>query len=282
MDHSQEPLLAAYLWGVVMTSPDVSGLSEFYTDAMGYSGAFTDEGWKGWLSGRPLEIRDGVANALDHVLFAVTDSGQLGALRDRLAGAAIAVKNIVRPDMIGEALQFHDPDGNRLVFGVVEPGAETQGAGGPAARLQHLVYASDEVPEMIDFFCRVVGFAPTDTVLDGEDDLTSVFLRCSEEHHSLAVFRAPRKRLDHICYDVEDWLHIRNWADRFAERNITLRWGPGRHGPGNNLFLFVNDPDGNWLEFSAELEQIKEARPVRRWVHEERTLNSWGSALMRS
>ena len=75
---------------------------------------------------------------------------------------------------------------------------------------------------------------------------------------------------------------IRDWADRFAERHIPLRWGPGRHGPGNNLFFFVTDPDGNWVEFSCDLEQVEGPRPVKTWAHEERTLNSWGAAYMRS
>jgi hypothetical protein len=81
---------------------------------------------------------------------------------------------------------------------------------------------------------------------------------------------------------VADWTAIRDWADRFADRRITLRWGPGRHGPGNNLFFFVNDPDGNWIEFSTELELVEGPRETKLWIHEERTLNSWGTAFLRS
>jgi len=43
---------------------------------------------------------------------------------------------------------------------------------------------------------------------------------------------------------------------------LPLEWGPGRHGPGNNLFVFVHDPEGNWIEISAELEQVTPDRPV--------------------
>jgi hypothetical protein len=61
-----------------------------------------------------------------------------------------------------------------------------------------------------------------------------------------------------------------------------VKWGPGRHGPGNNLFLFINDPDDNWVEISAELEIVNETRPVWNRPHEERTLNKWGQAFLRS
>jgi hypothetical protein len=63
---------------------------------------------------------------------------------------------------------------------------------------------------------------------------------------------------------------------------VPVKWGPGRHGPGNNLFLFVHDPDGNWVELSAEIEVVAPDRPLGFWPHEERTLNSWGSAPLRS
>lgn len=58
-------------------------------------------------------------------------------------------------------------------------------------------------------------------------------------------------------------------------------WGPGRHGPGNNLFAFIEDLDGNKIEISGELEIIHD-RKIKKWPHEPRTLNLWGSAIMRS
>src|SRR5437588_10939679 len=63
---------------------------------------------------------------------------------------------------------------------------------------------------------------------------------------------------------------------------IPLWWGPGRHGPGNNLFFMIEDPDGHKVEFSAELELMPKEKPYRIWPHEQRTLNLWGSAWMRS
>jgi hypothetical protein len=44
----------------------------------------------------------------------------------------------------------------------------------------------------------------------------------------------------------------------------------------------LNDPDGNAFEFSAEIEHVPYDIPAREWPHEQRTLNYWGSAWMRS
>ena len=109
-----------------------------------------------------------------------------------------------------------------------------------------------------------------------------MFLRSDPEHHSFAAFRAPQSRADHHCYETNGWLDIRDWADRMASLRIPLWWGPGRHGPGNNLFFMIEDPDGHKVEFSAELELMPREMPHRTWPHEQRTLNLWGSAWMRS
>ena len=97
---------------------------------------------------------------------------------------------------------------------------------------------------------------------------------------SPATFR--RCRLDHLCFEAEKWDDIRDWADHLVAADTEIIWGPGRHGPGNNLFLFFKDPDGNWLEVSAELETKTPGDPPGIWKHEPRTLNLWGDAVMRS
>jgi catechol 2,3-dioxygenase-like lactoylglutathione lyase family enzyme len=147
-------------------------------------------------------------------------------------------------------------------------------------RLQHFVCATTRLPEMLHFYLNL-GMAESDRVLEG-NELSAVFLRSDPEHHSFAAFRAPESRPDHHCYETTGWLDIRDWADRMGRLRIPLWWGPGRHGPGNNLFFMIEDPDGHKVEFSAELELMPKDMPHRTWPHESRTLNLWGSAWMRS
>ena len=110
--------------------------------------------------------------------------------------------------------------------------------------------------------------------------VNTLFTRSNHEHHTLACFRQDRQGVDHHSYEAGDWSVIKDWCDRMGDLRIPIMWGPGRHGPGNNVFIFVEDPDGNWIEISAELEVIYD-RPVKHWKHEPRTLNSWGRAIMR-
>jgi catechol 2,3-dioxygenase-like lactoylglutathione lyase family enzyme len=135
---------------------------------------------------------------------------------------------------------------------------------------------------MAQFYERVLGFTLSDKVVDEEGAMRTAFLRSGVEHHTFAVFQASENRLDHHCYEAGDWGLIRDWADYMTGWGIPIQWGPGRHGPGNNLFIFVHDADGNWVELSAELERVSAGRPVGVWPHEQRTLNLWGQGLMRS
>lgn len=108
------------------------------------------------------------------------------------------------------------------------------------------------------------------------------FIRSDHEHHSLAFFLGSKNELDHHAYETSCWNDIRDWGDRFGRERISMFWGPGRHGPGDNLFFMVRDPDGNKVELSAELETMAPDQEPRIWPNTEYTLNYWGSAWMRS
>ena len=99
--------------------------------------------------------------------------------------------------------------------------------------------------------------------------------------HRFAGFSAAEGRSDHHVHGVECWNDIRDWADHLSSLNIKLWWGPGRHGPGNNLFFMIKDPHGNQVEISAELENMPREMAARVWPLEERSLNLWGPGWIR-
>jgi catechol 2,3-dioxygenase len=275
--------LRAELYEIGLQSPDVTALAGFYSDALGYVFTKDADGSLGVARGRRLRLQTGPAKALSYAAYAVPEREDLEALVKRLNSAGVKFDHVLSPGMT-DALRFADPDGNVFVFGLAATSAVSLLRGVPdrEARLQHIVFASIDVVKMLLFFTEVVGFSLSDRVLDDAGGVRTVFVRCSHEHHSLAIFAANENRLDHHCYEATRWDLIRDWSDHFARHRIPLKWGPGRHGPGDNLFVFVHDPDGNWVEVSAELEHVEHDRPVGDWPHEEHTLNSWGIGLLRS
>jgi catechol 2,3-dioxygenase len=147
--------------------------------------------------------------------------------------------------------------------------------------LQHLTLATQDPATLEAFYFGKLGFDISDRVRNDKGEVNICWMRSNHEHHALAFFRSRHPGIDHHSYEAGEWTKIRDWADHFATRNIRLIWGPGRHGPGNNLVVFIADTDGNRIEVSAELEVVHD-RPTKDWPHEERTLNLWGQAIMRS
>ena len=173
-----------------------------------------------------------------------------------------------------------DPDDNLICFGVLKENDKNDHEG-IYAPLQHLTFTSQDVEAFQNFYANKLGFQITDRVVKQDGELATCFTTSNHQHHTIACFKSYSKGMDHHSYEAGDWNYIKNWCDHFASNNIKLMWGPGRHGPVNNLFVFIEDIDGNWIEISAELETVH-GRPVKNWPQEERTLNLWGNAIMRS
>ena len=238
-----------------------------------------DGAWLVQGHARRLVVGRGAPGAVPWIALAMRDAAHLAGYAAALDALGVAREAWRTPLFQDGAFAVADPDGRRIVFGLPLRVAGVQSK--LHGRLQHFVCASARVPEMLDFYRDRLGARESDRVLEGED-LAAVFLRSDPEHHSFATFRAPESRPDHHCYETAGWMDIRDWGDRMASLRIPLWWGPGRHGPGNNLFFMVEDPDGHKVEFSAELELMPEDMRYRTWPHEQRTLNLWGSAWMRS
>jgi catechol 2,3-dioxygenase len=275
--------LAAHLHHLALNSSNPVALAQFHARAMGLQLRETADGLLGLAEGRRIFFVEGEPKSLAYASFAVADQAELVLLEDRLTESRWPFEIVRDGNGLFEAgaIELSDPDGNHLFFGLPRK-AQDEPASRLSARLQHIVVASRNATILSHFYQEKLGFLLSDNVVDEAGALRTAFLRCSDEHHSFAVFQASHDRFDHHCYEAGDWGLIRDWGDHFASHEIKVAWGPGRHGPGNNLFLFIHDLDGNWLEISAELEIVTRGRPVGIWPHVERTLNSWGVAPLRS
>ncbi len=275
--------LSARLDHIQLLSEAPERLVGFYQDAMGMMPNRVDRDL--WLCAAPerrLLIGRGRSRALGFGAYRFESADGFAAMRAQLERRGVTLALAQSPLFKPDAFSITDPDGNSLLFGVGTSAPEAPVAGTALrARLQHLVVASDHVEKLVQFYADAVGLPVSDKALQG-DAITACWLRTDHEHHTLAVFRAPERRLDHHSYEASDWALIRDWADHFASQGIKLIWGPGRHGPGNNLFIMIHDRDGNRVEISAELEVVNGVRPVGIWPHEENTFNRWGQALFRS
>ncbi|NKK54357.1 hypothetical protein GFM44_00005 [Rhizobium leguminosarum bv. viciae] len=269
----------AYLHHVAFESADPERLAQFYADAMDMELTKTGNEWICEGPQRRYVVRAGESRKLAYAGLACRDAEGLAELKARAEAEGLDI--LASPSAFFEdgAFAVRDPDRHLIAFGRAKP--QKAGLKGICGPTQHLTFASLDVETFSDFYHGKLGFALSDRVLHKDGTLATCFTRSNHEHHTIACFKSDRTGVDHHSYEAGEWDTIRDWCDHLAERNIPLMWGPGRHGPGNNLFIFIEDPDKNWIEISAELEVIHD-RPVKEWPHEPRTLNLWGKAILRS
>lgn len=272
---------SAYLHHLHLHSPEPERLARWYGAVLKMEVESLPGGsWLATGPARQVIFSKGQAKKLAHAGFAVRDDEALRRLREHADKSGALPRPAETPLLKSGAFSVIDPDGNAVFFGLAlsQEVREKKGLRGP---IQHLTLATRDVQAIEDFYAGKLGFGVSDRVVNKDGRVMTCFMRGNHEHHNLACFLQERQGMDHHSYEAGEWDTIRDWCDHFATQNVQLFWGPGRHGPGNNLFIFIEDPDGNWIEVSAELEVVHD-RPVKIWPHEERTLNLWGRGVLRA
>ena len=242
--------------------------------------------------GRQVMASNGAANQLHYFSYSLETQAAWASFVQRTAEVPKADVSAFA-ELPAHALAFRDPDGHCVVFAsadVVDASgidtdvlpAASNAKALPPAITQHLGIRTPNIDAMVIFYSEVLGFVVSDRVHDDQGQLKACFLRTSELHHALALFGAPVSCFDHQSFEAPDWEGLKHWADHMGDLRQEIVWGVGRHGPGNDVFFMVRDPDGNLAEISSEIEVCTPDRPLGIWKHEERTLNLWGKAIMRS
>jgi catechol-2,3-dioxygenase len=141
-------------------------------------------------------------------------------------------------------------------------------------KFSHVSVKSNCKPELEQFLTRVLGFRISDRV--GQH---LSWLRCNVDHHGIAIFQDERNLIHHYAFELQDFAAIGQLADHLRLTGQSLIFGPGRHGPGNNLFSYFFDADGFLIEFMADILRIdnEAAYTLTEWpVESPLILNQWG------
>jgi hypothetical protein len=68
-------------------------------------------------------------------------------------------------------------------------------------------------------------------------------------------------------------------AGRMRDDGRPIEWGPGRHGPGHNVFCYFLGPDEMPIEYTAEMQQVDASYRTGRpedWKWPPGRLDHWG------
>jgi catechol 2,3-dioxygenase len=206
-----------------------------------------------------------------------TNEDSFGLLKRRLTEANVkfSEERDVYP-AVGKLIRFLLPSGHPIelhssVGGTSQSFYPT--AGVRPRRLGHALLKVDDIPKVEDFLTEILSFRVSDRGVGGE----IVWFRCSEIHHSINLLHGP-PGLHHYAWEVDDWSAFKHLGDVLRGHQSQLVWGPGRHGPGNNLFTYHADSTGALVEYFADILRIEneESYQWRDWSEVPEWNNVWG------
>ena len=117
-------------------------------------------------------------------------------------------------------------------------------------RLAHAVLNSHAVEATRVFFEKALGFVLADRTR------IMAFMNCDNDHHTIALGDTDNDALNHVAFLMPNIDAVMRGGGRLKDSGLPPQWGPGRHGPGDNVFNYFVDPFGIVIEYTAEIEQI--------------------------
>lgn len=217
-----------------------------------------------------LRITEGDRTEIRSVIFEALDEAALEKVEANLGEAGIDGH---RAD--GE-IRFNDPEGVPVSCRLPrEPRDELPPGPLRPRRIGHVNLKVPDANRAGRFYQEVLGLRLSEVV--GE---LLVFLRIGNDHHNLG-FRSGAEQADlhHVAFEIPGWESYRTVCDHLASSGYLVEYGPGRHGPGHNLFVYVVDPSsGLRLELFADMAHVDDDHEPVRWesVDRVRTVNVWG------
>lgn len=140
-------------------------------------------------------------------------------------------------------------------------------------QITHAVVNSTDVEAAERFAVERLGFKVSDRTRHMR------FVRCNRKHHAIAYAQAEFASLNHIAFEMRDIDAVMRGIARMREAGFESVWGPGRHGPGNNVFGYFIAPFGGVIEYTAEVSEVGDDYKVgapQDWKWPPGRIDHWG------
>lgn len=154
---------------------------------------------------------------------------------------------------VKDFINFTDPSGNRidLVLGPSHSGrryfpARDAGITG----FSHIGLRTVDAKRDERFWTELASARVSDRIGDAS------LLRIDEVHHKIALFPSTYAGVQHINHQVESIDDVMRAYYFLREKNVPIRFGPGRHPTSGAVFLYFEGPDGMTYEYSTGVKLI--------------------------
>jgi catechol 2,3-dioxygenase-like lactoylglutathione lyase family enzyme len=140
------------------------------------------------------------------------------------------------------------------------------------SKIGHVGLYCRDLPGMVDFYTRILGFKLSDVNERGMN-----FLRFGDDHHSfvLAAMAEEEKKkgaggtlLQQIALEVDSLDTLKQIRRYLVAQGVKVRGKIKHEGPGSDYTFDFDDPEGNRLQFFSDMDQIGpdgKSRPKEQW-----------------
>jgi catechol 2,3-dioxygenase len=199
-----------------------------------------------------LQYLAGDTNALHHIGLVAAGSAALHEIHSRADNAGFKIpRETAFDDSIPEGLVLAGPEGFQfeIYCGMPEDEPAYSPTGVKPGRFGHVNLTLGDPAAMRDFLERILDFRISDEVAGG------FFMRCNVDHHGIGMFAGP-PALNHYAWEVQSTVELGQLGDRIDETGGSLLYGPVRHGAGNNIAAYYQEPSGAVVEYYCDMERI--------------------------
>lgn len=270
------------LRSIEMSLPDPAGAATFMDEVWGLAAAGEKNGVR-YLRGSGTQPYLMAFQKGEEYVRSVTFTGserELSQIVARIEGKAWPMRRVVSDDLGGgHGIEVELPEGEILRFLAdaeeVEPiqGHDRKSRRVMPVGLTHVVFNSADAEVSGDAVEEVLNFRVSDRTAG------MVFVRCNDSHHSTAFARAGFSSLNHIAFEMEDLDAVMRGIGCMRDHGYAPAWGPGRHGPGDNVYAYYIAPFGPVIEYSTAVEKVPEDYVTGKpedWTWPERRIDQWG------
>lgn len=275
-------LYVQYLAGYGLEVPDLDTAENFY-------GAF---GLGAARKGKVLEMRSRVNQAPDiivmqggaqkrlhHLSFAVLEADML-RFHDHLS--KLGVMPVTPPfGDIRPGLWFQDPWGTWINLTSIQEVREESLRDKIVSvrvdrhlwselnrdihpnRLGHLLIFTPDWEKAQYFFQQALGLITSDRAAGKVAFMAGG--RGLRDHHCFGLINGTHRGFQHSSFQVDTIDDIGFGALQMSKAGYKDGFGVGRHALASNLFFYVRDPWGSWVEYYADMDKITDAWNPQDW-----------------
>jgi len=246
---------------------DLAQSVDFYRQAWGLDDVKTENGSAYLRATGPhhhvLALHERPRAGFARVNLGAPDRAAVDALHAKIkaAGATIVAEPGPLPGQSGGGYGFEvqSPEGQRVRIACdVATHADAIDDPSRPTRINHVVLNAARMDEQMAFFCDLLGFKLSD------NNGFMNFIRCSRNHHSIALAQSEGPSLNHAAFEMADFDALMQGVGRLRLQDHEIGWGVGRHaGPGRNIFSYFVDPNGFAIEYTTDVDQVDDTYVTR-------------------